>query len=349
MDLFKCGQCGERLFFENNRCLACGTEAGFDWEVCRLVAIKPSSDRLWQAAGDSSRRYRKCFNHEVEGVCNGLVPADSSDRFCVSCRLNQTIPDLSVGKNRELWGKLEAAKRRLVFTLSELGLPLIPKSVDFQRGLAFAFLADPNPDFIEGDRVLTGHSQGVITINLAEADDAVREQMRLDLREVYRTVLGHFRHEVGHYYWDLLVRNDPEIGRVRAIFGDERLNYAQALQDHYVNGAPWDWQMHFVTPYAASHPWEDWAETWAHYLHIIDTLETANAHGVNVQEARHVCSVRDPIGLKMEAILEDWHILRIVLNSLNRSMGHADAYPFVISGAVAHKLRFIHDWIRSRC
>lgn len=323
-------------------------EAGFDWKVRRLIALKPAGGNRWQAVGDPSRLYRKCHNYEVEGVCNGLVEADSGDAFCIACQLNRTIPDLTVGANRFLWGKLEAAKRRLIFTLSQLELPVIPKSKNGWRGLAFDFLADQDPQFGEGDRVLTGHNRGIITINLAEADDAVREQMRLNLREVYRTLLGHFRHEVGHYYWDLFVQKDQKINEVRAVFGDERLNYSEALNFYYVNGAPSDWQLHFVTPYAAAHPWEDWAETWAHYLHIIDTLETASAHGVKVQGSRKACSVRSPIQLPMDAILDDWHALRIVLNSLNRSMGHADAYPFVISSAVAQKLRFIHDWIQRR-
>lgn len=348
MDLFRCGQCGERLFFENSSCLSCGSEVGFDWSVGRLIAIASAQDGLWQAVGDAARRYRKCVNYESQGVCNSLVHEHSTDGFCVACQLNRTIPDLSVPQNRTLWSKLETAKRRLVFTLFKLGLPLIPKSKDLQRGLAFDFLADPDPQFSEGEKVLTGHSQGIITINLAEADDAVREQMRLNLREVYRTVLGHFRHEVGHYFWDLLVRADPQIESVRSVFGDERLDYAEALNAHYSFGAPSDWQLHFVTPYAASHPWEDWAESWAHYLHIVDTLETAHSHGVQVQEKRKAHNLRDPFTLDIEEILVDWHALRIVLNSLNRSMGHADAYPFVISAAVANKLRFIHNWIRTR-
>lgn len=348
MDLFRCGQCGERLFFENSYCLSCNSEIGFDWRVRRLIALTDLENGVWQAVGDSSRLYRKCHNYEFEGVCNGLVEADSGDAFCIACQLNRTIPDLTVESNRFLWGKLEAAKRRLVYTLAQLSLPLTSKAKDRLNGLGFDFLADPDPDFGEGDRVLTGHKDGIITINLAEADDAVREQMRLNLREVYRTLLGHFRHEVGHYYWDRLVRYDPAIDSVRAVFGDERLNYSEALNFYYVNGAPSDWQLHFVSPYAASHPWEDWAETWAHYLHIIDTLDTAHAHGIQLQEKRRDVRVRNPVLLSMDDILIDWHALRIVLNSLNRSMGHADAYPFVISTAVATKLGFIHDWIRSR-
>jgi len=290
-----------------------------------------------------------CQNYAVENVCNWMVRADSPDAFCAACALNRTIPDLQDPANRSLWAKMEVAKRRLVYTLMRLGLPLLPKSVDQPQGLAFDFLGNPAPDFGEGKRIKTGHQDGIITINLAEADDAVREKMRLDLREVYRTLLGHFRHESGHYFWYLVVRSHPDIGRFRKFFGDEREDYGKALKRYYRQGPPPGWEDNFVTSYASAHPWEDWAETWAHYLHIMDTVETAAAQGVElrVHGEDRVRRLHNPFGRNFSDILRDWHALRIVLNSLNRSMGLVDAYPFVISAAVAGKLGFIHEWIPS--
>jgi hypothetical protein len=352
MQTFFCECCGAQLYFENVNCLNCGATVGFLPEERRLAALESTGDGVWRRVGDAKGyAWRMCHNYVVQGVCNWMVPAHSTAQFCVACSLNRTIPDISDPKKYALWRKMEAAKHRLCFTLLQLGLPLVPKSIDPVHGLAFDFLCDPQPQFNEGqtdERVVTGHAAGVITINLAEADDAVREQMRLNLREVYRTLLGHFRHEIGHYYWDLLVRDSLRINQVRAVFGDERMDYTDSLKRHYQNGSdnPNGWETHFVTAYAAAHPWEDWAETWAHYLHIMDTLETASAQGLKIETPRINRYLNAPFGSNFEAILDDWHALRIVLNSLNRSMGLADPYPFVISPAIAAKLAFIHTWVQ---
>lgn len=347
MRIFFCQQCGERLFFENTICLTCGSALGFLPGPSVLSALTPDGHGNWLplAPEAGGALQRQCHNYARENVCNWLVPAAESDEFCLACSLNRTIPDLSQPRNRELWGKIEAAKRRLTYTLLRLGLPVVSKLKDPVRGLVFDFLADPNPEFTEDQRVLTGHAEGVITLNIAEADDAVRERLRLNLREVYRTLLGHFRHESGHYFWDLLVRDHQLIDEARAVFGDDREDYNFALQRHYAQGPPPGWQTSFVTPYAAAHPWEDWAETWAHYLHIVDTLETAAANGVAIQSNAGQRLMRNPFGATFAAIREDWHGLRFVLNSLNRSMGMADAYPFVVTDAVAAKLEFVHQWI----
>lgn len=348
MNSFTCDHCGARLFFENTSCLSCGCTIGFLPSEGRIASLEWAGNGLWQRTGGGGQLWRKCRNYEIEGVCNWMIPAHETAEYCPACALNRTIPNISDPAKRALWAKMEAAKHRLCYALLRLGLALIPKSVDEERGLAFDFLADPDPQFNEGrseERILTGHQNGVITINLAEADDAVREKMRLDMREVYRTLLGHFRHETGHYFWDRLVRDDPAIDEVRAVFGDERLDYGEALQRHYAEGPPEGWGERFVTPYAAAHPWEDWAETWAHYLHILDTLETAAAQGVHLAGEGGIRPLRDPYIHSFGEILDDWHALRIVLNSLNRSMGLPDAYPFVISPAIAAKLRFLHEWI----
>src|SRR5262249_50270393 len=155
------------------------------------------------------------------------------------------------------------AKRRLVYTLLALNLPLVSRQEDRESGLSFEFLADPADP--AAPRVMTGHAGGVITVNVAEADDAERERRRLQMNEPYRPLLGAFRHEIGHYYWDRLIRGSARLAAFRETFGDERADYAEALDRHHAGGPPGDWQDRFVSAYASSHPWEDWAETWAHY------------------------------------------------------------------------------------
>ena len=270
MKLFQCQNCGQPLYFENTRCESCGLPLGYLPERETITALRADGD-AWTVLAPPGGRFRYCAN-EVHGVCNWLVPADGAEPYCQGCRHNRTIPDLTQTDNLVHWRMLEAAKHRLFYTLLKLHLALVTKAED-PNGLAFDFLADGAAP------VLTGHENGLITINLAEADDAERERRRHQMGEPYRTLLGHFRHEVAHYYWDILVANSPCLEQFRELFGDERRDYGAALQEYYATGAPADWPEHFVSAYASSHPWEDFAETWAHYFHMVDTLETAGAFG----------------------------------------------------------------------
>jgi hypothetical protein len=255
------------------------------------------------------------------------------------------IPNLANPANRAAWYRLEVAKRRLLFTLIELGLPMQNRIDAPKRGLTFEFLADADPG---GAPVLTGHADGVITVNIAEADDAERERRRTTMHEPYRTLLGHMRHESGHYYWDRLIGTTSEVDEFRSVFGDERADYAASLSAHYERGAPADWQERFVSAYASSHPWEDWAETWAQYLHMVDTLETAAACGLSLKPGRRdeptVPKMPHPVAPQpavFERLIDCWFPLTYVLNNLNRGLGHGDAYPFVLSPSAVAKLRFV--------
>ncbi|MFI5156967.1 MAG: putative zinc-binding metallopeptidase, partial [Chitinophagales bacterium] len=248
--------------------------------------------------------------------------------------------------NLKRWKSIEVAKHRLVYSLMRLDLPLEAKKDNEEAGIAFEFLADSSAK----EKIVTGHDHGVITLNIEEADEAARVRHKLDLGEKYRTLLGHFRHEIGHYYWELLIQNSPEIYPFREIFGNENVDYSKALEDYYQQGAPGDWSEHFISPYASSHPWEDWAETWSHYLHMMDALETGNSFGIRVRSADKLSDsgydteiIRDPYGIsEFGPIIDMWLPLSFAVNSLNRSMGHPDFYPFVISSGVEHKLAFIH-------
>jgi hypothetical protein len=348
-------RCGRPVFFGNSVCLACQTALGYEHrlrQVCPLAQL-PDSE-FWQiaTAGADDAKYLRCANLDTPAGCNWLLAegevADNPRRVCVACRLNRTIPDLSIAENGVLWGRLEAAKRRLVSALLALNLPLESRvDQDPARGLAFDFLRSP----AEGPRISTGHANGIITVNIEEADNAARERIREELHEEYRTLLGHLRHEVGHYYWDRLVENSAWLEDFRRLFGDEREDYAAALKRNYDQGPPVGWEQRFVSAYAATHPWEDWAETWAHYLHMVDTLDTALSFGLDVRRLDMeidpfsrdaLFRPNDPGAKRFLAFLNAWISLSAVMNELARSMGQPDLYPFALPRPAVAKLHFIH-------
>ena len=352
MKLFECQNCGHPLYFENTKCESCGLRLGYLPARGTISALKPdkSHSSLWGALAAPKGRYRFCANAEHE-ACNWLILAENTDQFCLACRHNRMIPDLSVPDNLAHWRMIELAKHRLFYTLIKLRLPLVTKNEDAD-GLAFDFIAAPGGP--TAAPVMTGHDNGLITLNLAEADDSERERQRHQMGEPYRTLLGHFRHEIAHYYWGRLVANSDRLQEFRDVFGDERKDYGAALQQHYANGPPADWPTHFVTAYASSHPWEDFAETWAHYFHMVDTLETASAFGLSVRpRVSRGADIATKIDFdahhaEMDRIIEAWLPLTFAVNSINRSMGLSDLYPFVLAPTVIAKLTFVHDRIRAQ-
>ena len=349
MRTFHCDKCGQLVFFENVRCENCGSILGYIPEQLAIFAFESNAEGFLCSPNPalSGRRFKKCVNYAREDVCNWMLDADESSELCASCQLTRIIPTLSSEKNRLYWQRLEAAKRRLLYTLWALHLQPTPKLNDPAAGLAFEFRED-----MPGEHVVTGHADGVITINIAEADPAFREKTREQMREPYRTLLGHFRHESGHFYFDRLLNEGDWLDRFRERFGDERQDYGACLQRHYDNGPPPDWSQNFVSAYASMHPWEDWAETWAHYLHMVDTLDTADACGMMLKPKRpdepELVIDEEPVRSDdFNDIIDGWFSLSYVLNSLNRSIGMPDPYPFTLSTPVIDKLRFVHDVVRS--
>ncbi|WP_082497876.1 putative zinc-binding metallopeptidase [Pseudorhodoferax sp. Leaf267] len=367
MQIFSCDQCGHPVFFENVQCLHCGSSLAFVPERVAVTAIEPvppgeaqalaegggSGDpppALWQARGTptdgQAQRYRMCQTHALHQACNFTVSADDPNPLCISCRQTSILPDLSIAANRPRWIRIETAKRRLLYTLLRLGLA----DAHGSEGPVYQFLAD-----LPGEPpVMTGHANGIITLNVAEADDDERMRRRVQLFEPYRTLLGHLRHESGHYYWDHLVRDEPQrLAAFRQLFGDETVDYMQSLQAHYAAGDQRaDWKPNFVSAYAAAHPWEDWAETWAHYLHMVDLLETAASYRTRIvlpsADGAQPSRPADPFGDKHSSFDEwiaQWVPVTLLLNSLNRSLGQEDAYPFALSERALHKLRFVHEMI----
>jgi hypothetical protein len=355
---YRC-RCGRPVFFRNSRCLACRTELGYEPNLARVIPIEPIPDSSeWRVANGvegGSVRYRRCANMELPAGCNWLLSdldkLAMTQGLCIACRLNRTIPDLSVPENCILWNRIEAAKRRLISIVLVLGLPVVSKDEDPEHGLAFDFLRSPD----KGPRVVTGHANGLITMNIEEARSSTREQIRERLNEPYRTLLGHFRHEVGHYYWDRLIAGTPWIDEFRRLFGDERADYGEALRRNYAEGPPADWPDRFISAYASTHPWEDWAETWAHIQHMTDTLATAMSFDLDPNEldfqidpfpADELYLPNEPGAERFLTFLNSWIALAAVMNEMLRGMGETDFYPFALPRAVVAKLHFIYVVVR---
>lgn len=369
MKLLHCSRCGARVFYESVQCVQCQALLGFVPEQLEMMAFEPEAQDhaaaepvpapppvRWRPLGREIGWHRPCLNYRQHQVCNWMVAPDDPHDLCRSCRTTAVIPALGEPAHVQAWFALEKAKRRLLYTLLSLGLPFPGKVDDPQDGLSFQFLAETPAEA----PVMTGHDNGVITMNIAEADDARREQVRQAMHEPYRTLLGHFRHEIGHYYWDRLVGlppddqgNPPAVLRAfRECFGDERADYGEALKRHYEAGPPADWTEHHVSAYATMHPWEDWAECWAHYLHLYDGLDTAAAWGLTLERGVHqgaavVAAAVQPGQPDISAdIIERWLPVSQFINAMNRSLGLTDGYPFVLSSTVVGKLQFIHAVVR---
>lgn len=364
-------RCGRPVFFRNSTCLACGTPLGYEPGLRQVLPLEPAGLPVdaehpprWRALGTGlhTPALYRCAQLDTEVGCNWLVDAEDATAdaaepgqapLCRSCRLTRTRPDLGPAEHATWWQRIEQAKRQLVATLIALDLPVASRAEDPARGLAFDLMRAPP----EGPPVVTGHADGVITLDIEEADDARREERRQSLGEPYRTLLGHLRHESGHYYWQRLVAEGEWLTAFREIFGDEREDYAAALQRHYAQGAPADWGTRFVTAYASSHPWEDWSETWAHYLHLVDTRDAARSFGLDGSRVglhyEHFGTgalgegVPEAEASEFLHLIHDWMELTGVLNELSRSMGMPDFYPFVLSAPVVRKLHLVHRVIRS--
>jgi hypothetical protein len=315
--------CGQALFCENTRCGNCGRVAAFEPRLPAMLSLDETGDGA--LVDGEGRRYQPCDNRRKYKVCNGVVPEGSAVTLCSGCRLNRTIPVVEREENIRRWKRLEAAKRRLIAGLSMLGLDV---TRDGDGGMLFDFLEDKrsHPDVLE-HFVSTGHKDGVITINVLEAEDIQRVQQRELLGERYRTVLGHCRHEAGHFFYPALVR---DMDSFVALFGDPGSDYDAALKRYYEQGPAEGWEQRHISAYASAHPLEDWAECFAHYLHIEDTLETAVCYGL----------AEDP-GSSARERLDRWAQFVIPLNEIGRSLGQRDHYPFILTPVVIEKLLYV--------
>ena len=335
MRAFACPDCSALVPFEATRCLVSDSDLGYS---------RAAKDVRVLHDGRTADGLVRCVNAEI-AACNWLTAPDRP--LCDCCALTRTRPADGDTPALAMFARAEAAKRRLLYQLDDLGLPVVGRDVDPEGGLAFDLLSSAQ------ENVTIGHASGVVTIDLAEGDDGYREQLRVRLAEPYRTMLGHLRHETGHWYWEVLVDRAGHTAAFRALFGDETADYAAALQRHYAEEPPAGWEQEHVSTYATAHPWEDWAESFAHYLHIRDTEQTAAAYGLVVegpddaQAAPEVPleSVPSERPASFDEIVATWLPLTYALNAVNRSMGVPDLYPFVLAPRVLEKLRFVHDLV----
>ena len=351
MKLFKCQSCQQILYFENTVCEKCGHRLGYLPEAAALSALEADGDDRWRALAAPGRSLPLLRQCRPTMPATGWSMPRRPTGFASACRHNRTIPDVSTVANREAWRKIEIAKHRLFYSLLRWRLPLPTRAEDPAAGspsISWPSCRSRRP------RVMTGHDNGLITIALAEADDVQREKSRVAMHEPYRTLLGHFRHEIGHYFWDRLVADGDRLEAFRALFGDERQDYGEAFNATTPTARRRDWQARFVSAYAAAHPWEDFAETWAHYLHIVDTLEIAAAFGLSTRpsltpgDELDATVDFDPYRARsMAQLVESWLPLSVALNSLNRAMGQSDLYPFVLSPPAIDKLAFVHDLVHA--
>lgn len=331
MKAFRCRTCDNALYFENSVCVSCGTALGFSRGERAIVPV----DDQGRYVDASGLVWHVCANLNLSG-CTWLAPLEGGQ--CFSCDLTRTRPNDADALGLANYPVAEQAKRHLVVELDTLGFPVVGKDGpdgDTVNGLAFDLLSSVD------ENVVIGHEDGVITIDLAESDTAYREKIRARLDEPYRTMLGHFRHEVGHYYqWQLVGDDDGDtdgevLARCRELFGDETRDYQAEIDRHYAEGPPEGWEASYISTYATMHPFEDFAETWAHHLHICDTIETASEHGLApIAPVTAFSRFHDVVS-------GVWIPLSTALNQINRSMGKEDLYPFVIPTPVLDKLDFV--------
>ncbi len=347
MKNFSCG-CGAAVYFENNQCVACLSEIGWCPACNTLRSIFPDNTGHYRC-GDAScgKQLKKCHNYAVEQVCNRLVLAEQAApemTLCNHCRFNDTIPDLSVAGNKEKWQRIEIAKRRLLYTLELLNLPFGTAQDNFPVPLSFDFKGDVTKKrtlwFFMNDveQVYTGHSNGKVTINIREADHVEREKARVSFGEAHRTIIGHFRHELGHYFWDVLVKDQCE-NEFIALFGDHNNpDYGTAMETYYKNGAKPNWRQHYISGYATMHPWEDFAESFAAYLHMVSVVDIAF-------HADALAAV-EPTTASFNDLAKQHAELGLLLNEMNRAMGLQDLVPVVYTPGILAKIEFIHDLVR---
>ena len=351
MRLFRCNNCGNPVYFENRSCIKCGSRLGFVPEDIGLFALQRDATQpdRWRRVDQQQFLYRFCPN-AVFDVCNWVVRAESPEIYCQACRYNGLVPDPKTQDGLRRWRAISDAQRHLFYSFLRWDLPRPGRQEDPVGGLLFDLKDDTILPDGTCEPVLIGHDEGHIVIRTAEADDPTREQQRAMMNEPYRTLLGHFRHESGHFIWNKMVRDVGKTDSFRRIFGDESVDYQQALDGHYKVGPKRGWGSHFISYYATTHPWEDFAECFAHVLHIVDSLETAHMFGIALAPSNPTqiaaAANFDPYSvLDFERIAEVWIPLSVALNTIHHSMGERDLYPFILTPVIKQKLAYVHGLV----
>ena len=327
--------CSNRLFFHNCFCIECGRDSGLCPNCRKIVALSVDDQGTTRCGnGECGIAVAKCQNYSNGHVCNCLVSTDvagSPPSLCRYCQLTIVIPSLKVAGNLDKWRRLEAAKNRVLHTVESVGLPVAIEPGSDDLALSFDFREDG------ATTVVTSHCDGRVMINIKEADSVTREVARVHLGENQRSLVGHFRHELGHYYWArLVVKNAGLLNRFRRLFGDEnKIDYALASKNYYANGPLPNWSQRYISAYAGMHPWEDFAESFGTYLDMVTVVDTAVHFGqVNA-------STND-----FDSVVAAYVKIGVAANEMNRDMGLLDLVPEIFVGPIVDKLKFVHDLCR---
>ncbi|AFL50256.1 zinc-binding metallopeptidase family protein [Sinorhizobium fredii] len=352
MRLYQCDVSGLPLYFDNHFSVgANNAPVGFVADTLTLHTLTNAGEGLWRITSRPDKLWKFCANAPIDGS-NWLVDADDPNPLAIPARYNRLIPNTDTPQGLARFQKIGAAQRHLFYSILRFAIPCPDRATDPDGGLVFDFLEDAVDDFGHRVPAVTGHEDGLISLRAAEADDVVRETVRVSMGEPYRTLLGHFRHEIGHFFFQQLVEGSDMLSGARQLFGDERQDYDAALQKNYSEGPPVDWQQRFISSYASCHPAEDFAECWAHFFHIVDTLESARAFGLSIEPFRHHdldAEVKfDPYRAESaQQLVGAWVPISLALNTFQRSMGQGDIYPFVLPPPVVEKLEFINRVIKA--
>ena len=310
MKRLQCPTCANEVFFDSLNCVHCSTglviELADDggMTVADITTTEPCARRPgwacnWPAVGAGAP------------LCTSCVLVDAGESWSNPLM----VPYLS-------------AQRRALYQLTELGVPWVGRSE-----LRFAYRSST-----AGHDAVMGHRSGEITLDLDEADPARGELIRATLGEHYRTPLGHIRHELGHFVWLTLVASDAtRLAEFREVFGDERTDYAGALDNHYGRADDGSWRSHYASFYASAQPWEDFAESWAQVMHVHDVVETGAAWGVVARPADSTDA---------GAWLTTSITASLAANELARAMGMRDLYPFTLTPGVRAKVEFCWRLVR---
>jgi hypothetical protein len=350
MRLFRCDVSGLPLYFEDHFSVgANNAPVGFLSDSLTIHTLKDVGGDLYSTASRPNELFRFCANADLDGS-NWLVSADDPNPLAIPARYNRAIPNTDSAEGLERFRKIGAAQRHLFYSILRFGLPCPNRTDDPNNGLVFDFLEDTKDERGRPIPAVTGHEDGLISLRAAEADDVIRERERVSMGEPYRSLLGHFRHEIGHFFFQQLVDGGSMLDEARHLFGDERADYKAALQKNYRDGPPSDWQQRFISTYASCHPSEDFAECWAHFFHVVDTLESAGAFGLSIRPP-HYHDLDADVGFdpyrakSAHQLVDAWVPISLALNTLQRSMGSRDIYPFVMPPPVVEKLDFINRLI----
>ena len=334
MRRFTCESCAEEVAFDALRCASCSSPLGYVPAQQAVKVLHPAAGAVsFSISGDDAEFWR-CPN-SARG-CNWVLPAGTGDIWCRSCGLTPGRPDETNPDALAAWSTAEAVKRRLVHQLDHLALPIDPRSDATPDGLAFDLV------YVPGQFGPAGKVDEAVTLDLADADVQDVGAPPRRVHAPFRTLIGNLRHKVGHHYWHRLVGQSDHVTPFRRLFGDERADYPAAIEPHQAAVAHhWD-ASRFVTGRAESHPFEDWAETFAHYLHILDATDTAEAYRLPDGQCEMGRPQSSPGGGTFAEILRLWRPTAPAVNALAASLGLPAVYPFQLTGVVLQKFEFVH-------